>query len=495
MENENDTVENAVEEPVEIPKQRVIKITENERYMRESIGMLTMNASIFRRELLLRLLNPGKDINYECGYPDKISQQQYKDMYDREGVGTRVVHLYPEECWAMPPEVFENETSDKTEFEKIWDTVLKEKNLYHFLQRIDILSGVGHYGLLLMGISDGKELSEPVEGIDLKTGKATGKNKYELLYLKPFDESVVEIKEKEKDVSSPRYGFPVMYGIDFEGDDKSNQRKQVHWTRVLHIADNKFTSETLGTPRMKPVFNRLLDIRKIVAGSAEMFWKGGFPGYAFETQEGMADVELDTDALRDEFKEYSSGLQRYLALAGVNVKSLAPQVADPKGHLEMQIRFICITLGVPYRIFMGSEEAKLASAQDMKTWNKRVAKRQTEYVSPMVLRPFVDRLIAYGVLPEPKEYFVEWPDLNVPSEKDEAEVSKEKTEALAKYVGGNVDNLIPPKEFLMMVMKMSEEEAEAIEAASGQWAGMEEDEEVEPDTTPTGGRPSQPEED
>lgn len=466
--------------PVDMPEQRVISITENERYLKESVGMLAMNASIFRRELLLKLLNPGKDINYECGYPDKITVSGYKDMYDREGVGTRVVHLYPEESWSMPPEVYENETSTKTEFEKVWDKVLKEKNLYHFLQRIDILSGVGHFGLLLLGISDGKELNEPVEGIDEKTGLATKKNKYELLYMKPFDESVVEIKTKEKDVSSPRYGFPVLYGIDFEGDDKANQKKVVHWTRVLHVADNKFTSEVFGTPRMKPVYNRLLDIRKIVAGSAEMFWKGGFPGYAFETQEGVADVELDTDALRDEFQEYSQGLQRYLALAGVNVKSLAPQVADPKGHLEGQIRFICITLGVPYRIFMGSEEAKLASAQDMKAWNKRLTKRQNEYTTPMLIRPFVDRLIAYGVLPEPKEYFVIWPDLNMPSEKEEAEVSKEKTEALAKYVQGGVDSLIPPKEFLMKIMGMTEEEATAIETASNQWVDLLEEEEPEP---------------
>ena len=52
--------------------------------------------------------------------------------------------------------------------------------------------------------------------------------------------------------------------------------------------------------------------------------------------------------------------------------------------------------GVPYRILVGSEEAKLASSQDKRTWNERVQKRRDNYLTPMVVRPFVDRLIALG---------------------------------------------------------------------------------------------------
>ncbi|MBA7692213.1 hypothetical protein ES703_100776 [subsurface metagenome] len=79
-------------------------------------------------------------------------------------------------------------------------------------------------------------------------------------------------------------------------------------------------------------------------------------------------------------------------------------------------------------------------------------------------------------MPTVEEYFVDWPDLNAPSDKEKAEVSKNKTEALAKYVAGGVDTLIPPKEFLMMVMGMSEEEAEVImKAAEEHLAEMEEE--------------------
>lgn len=453
------------------PTSNVRKINFNEKQLNDVVGLLSMNATVLRREVLSKLLNPGKDINFECGYPETISTQEYKSMYDREGVGTRVVNLLPEESWAVPPEIYEKEESEETEFDKKWKALAKDKNIFHFLQRIDVLSGIGRFGILLIGLDDGKELNLPVEGIDLKTGKKVGNKEHQLMYLRPFDESVVKVKAKEANVSSPRYGLPVLYSIDFEGTglSTSSQTKDVHWTRVLHIADNREISEVNGVPRMRAVYNRLLDLRKLVASSAEMFWKGGFPGYAFELNPDVADATLNTDSLREEFLDYSQGLQRYMAISGVTAKSLQPQVSDPTGHLKIQIQYISITLGIPHRVFMGTEEAKLASSQDVKTWNKRIAKRQSGYLEPLVLRPFVDRLIAYGILPEVEEYFTSWVDLNAPTDKDKAEIARIKTEAFAKYIMSGVDGLIPPKEFLMIIMGMTEEEAIVIEEAAAKW--------------------------
>ena len=429
-----------------------------------------VNAVSTRRELLEHLLNLEKDINYECGYPETITITDYKAMYDREGLGTRVVNLLPDESWAMLPEIEENKDVEETEFEKVWKDLDKKRHLFHYLHRVDVLSGIGRFGLLLLGLNDGKELSEPVEGIDLRTGEKTGNKNHELLYLRPFDESVVTIKTKEADVSSPRFGKPVSYSVDFEdstSETTSKQTKIVHWTRVLHVFDNRAVSEVYGIPRMKPVYNRLLDLRKIVAGSGEMFWKGAFPGYALKVDPTITLTDDQKTIIREEMKDYQDGLQRYLAIGGVEIQELTPQVSDPKPHIESQMRYIAITLGIPFRIFQGSEAAHLASDQDITTWNKRIAKRQEGYLSPMLVRLLIDRLIIFGVMPDiDEEYFIMWPDLNIPGEKEAAEISAKKTEAYAKYVAGSVDELIPPKEYFTMIMGMSDEDAEAIIKAS-----------------------------
>jgi len=433
-------------------------------------GLLIHNATTLSRAVLAGLTGTTRDIDTECGYLSTISIADYKNMYDREGVATRVVNLMPEECWANNPEIYEQEDSEKTEFELQFNTLQKERKLFEYLRMVDELSGIGRFGLLLLGIDDGKELNLPIEGINLLTGEKTGNQTYSLLYLKVLDESVVTISTMETNTTIPRYGLPTLYKVTFEdkyGDVGTSQVKDVHWTRVIHIADGRKSSEVYGTPRMKNVFNRLMDIKKIVSSSAEMFWKGGFPGYSFEVNPEMSNATIDSEGLKEQLSSYMNGLQRYIATSGMSVKSLSPQVADPSGHLETQIKSLCIGLEVPYRLFVGSEQAQLASGQDTKTWNRRVAKRQNGYVTERIIRPFIDKLILLGILPEVEEYFVDWPDLNAPTDQEKAEVALTRTDTIIKYVGGNGVGLIREKLFLTMILGMTDEEAQAIEDDMG----------------------------
>jgi len=157
-----------------------------------------------------------------------------------------------------------------------------------------------------------------------------------------------------------------------------------------------------------------------------------------------------------------NGLQRYIALEGLTANQLQTQVADPASHLECQIKNVAITLGVPFRIFLGTEEAQLAGEQDIKSWNKRLARRQNEYVTPLIIRPFIERLIAFGVLPD-VSFTVDWPDLNAPSDQEKAQVALTITDACQKYVAGNVDALIQPKDWWTMIIGLTTEQADAIE--------------------------------
>lgn len=438
-----------------------------------------------RQNLINRQIDSRKDIDYECGYPTHPTSEQYRMMYDREGIAERVVSVYPKESWAMDPMIYETEDESETTFEKAWDEFNKRHNAIHYLERIDELSGIGHYGVLLLGIDDKQpDLSQPVDGLPaddqpLEDATPLAEGRYKLNFIRPIDESLVNVASYETDPTHPRYGYPKTYNItlsdphnmetDGAGIQPGQEQTAVHWHRIIHIADNCKSSEVFGVPRMRPVFNRLYDLRKLLGGSAEMFWKGAFPGYSFEVDpevQKATGLPIDTEALREEFENYSSGLQRYMAATGVTAKSLSPQVADPGGHVDVQLQAIAITLGVPLRVFMGSEQAKLASTQDTRNWNKRLRRRQEKYITPMIIRRFVDRMIVLGILPQPSEYFVEWPDLDAPSEEDKANVAKVMTEAMSKYVTGGVDQLIPPKEYMMFMLGMTKEEADAIEEAS-----------------------------
>ena len=166
------------------------RIPEGLKHRSNGNGRMAMNAlrsnaaseSLMRSQFLSKLLDPRRDIDDECGYPKEISPQQYRYLYDREGIAQRVVSMFPTECWASDPMIRENEESDSTEFEETWEAIQKEMNLWHFLARADEMSGIGTFGILLLGLNDGKEMFMPVDGIS-ETGEKVGNAQHELLYL------------------------------------------------------------------------------------------------------------------------------------------------------------------------------------------------------------------------------------------------------------------------------------------------------------------------
>jgi len=221
---------------------------------------------------------------------------------------------------------------------------------------------------------------------------------------------------------------------------------------------------------MKLVINRLLDLKKIAGGSGEMFWKGGFPGLAIEAMlDADEQAEMDVDAIREDMDAYQNGLQRYITLLGAQAKTLSPNIADPIPHIDSQIKLIAAALGVPWRIFVGSEAAQLASEQDSRSWNRRVARRRREYLNPFVIKPLIERLILFGVLPKPEQVEIWWPDLNSASDQDKALVAERLTNAVTKYVQTGSDLLITPFHFLTLVVGLTDDEARSvIEAAEKQ---------------------------
>ncbi len=415
-----------------------------------------MNTLSTRTQLIRQLMDPRRDMDSECGYITDPQPDDFHNMYEREGVARRVVGIWPEECWQVEPEVWETEEPEDTAFEKAWKKLANNFHLYSEMSEADVMSGIGRFGIILLGLSGKEPLSVPV----------TGSGKRELVYTRVLDDSVVKVSSHDVNIQSPRFGQPETYEVQFKEGEYSVNSQIVHWTRCIHVVDNRRKSLVYGESRMRPVFNRLQDLRKLLGGSAEMFWQGAFPGLSFEVDPRFLEfgaVELDNESLKEEMQNYANGLQRWLSTTGVSVKSLSPQVVDPTAQVEVQLRAIALSLGIPFRVFMGTEEAKLAASQDSKTWSKRVNKRQRQYLTPHLVFPLIQRLIAVGVLPKPQhEIHVDWPDMLTPSDKEKSDVAVTRTTAMKNFVQGDVEQLMSRRHWLIDIMGFSPQHADLI---------------------------------
>lgn len=425
-----------------------LELNEAERWLESNIA----NAMLLRQDIIKAMMNPSRDIDTECNHPKDIKLGDYFSMYERNDIAARVNDIWPQECWKRSPILFEDDNPlNITDFEKEFDDICaslrgdsrfrddrQEGNpIWEALREVDIRSGIGHYGVILMGLDDKRGLDQEVPGFN---PKGFLKKKRNLTFLRVFDEREAEIKTVEEDPSSPRFGMPLEYALKLSKD--SDTQTPVHWHRVFHVAEG---DGICAPSRLESVYNRLLDLRKLLGGSAEMYWRGAFPGMTFETHpDAGGDIEIDETKMKRDIHSYMERLQRAMLLIGLTAKSHAPQVVDPTPQISAQLDAICIRINVPKRIFVGSERGELSSAQDADKFNIAVEGRRRNHVTTRLVVPFVDRMTHLGVLSTPKSYKLDWPSLNVMTDEQAASVAVKRTQAMQMYVTGGLRALIAP---------------------------------------------------
>jgi len=212
---------------------------------------------------------------------------------------------------------------------------------------------------------------------------------------------------------------------------------------------------------MQLVYNILLDITKVFGCAGEMFYKGAYPGYSITTVDGQMPVQFDVDSIRQKMAAFENGFQRWIGLQNAQINALPSMYSEPSGLMEQYINAIAIALAVPRRIFEGSERGELASGQDAILWSNRLQERRANYLVPNLVRPFVNRLIRYGIVPEPfnQDYSIEWAPQQYSTEQDASGKAEKETQILERYFQAGLDKIFSPEDYLKRYCNMSETEA------------------------------------
>lgn len=429
----------------------------------------------------------NRDVYQALGYKRVLRFDDYYSRYLRQDIAKAIIDRPVKATWQGPLELIESDIAEDTEFEEAWEKLNRRLGLKTILSRIDRLTGIGYYGVLLLGLNDITDrggFANPV-GIGSK----------ELVYLKPFSEKSAKISEFENNPRNPRYGKPIMYDIEVaDAFGNSSQIIKVHYSRIIHITDDNMESEILGTPRLEAVYNRLVDLEKIVGADAEMFWRGARPGFKSKTDPEYTMTKETKDDLLDQLDEYENDLRRFLTLEGVDVEALTQTIADPGPHFQVQLQCISAQTGIPIRVLTGSERGELASTQDTGEWLSYVQGRREDHAEPRIVRPTVDRLIELGILPAPGEnYTVLWQDLFSISEKARVEIGKGRANALREFTTNPIAmEVMPPDAFLEKCIGFTTDEITLIkkmrdEQLTGELMDIVEEQLLAPPAPPAGG--------
>jgi len=361
-----------------------------------------------------------RDMYRALGYQRVLRVQDYRARYARNGVAARIIEAKPQDTFRGGGDLIESpDPQQVTEFEQSWYDLNLRLKVWSMFQRADILAGIGQYSILLL-LAPGK-LDTPLESCKPE----------DLKLLTPFAQDDAIVAEFEGNEFSPRFGLPTYYTITrtnaniINGAPNSSTTlgKRVHHSRVIHVAET-LDDRTYGAPRLERVWNLLDDLEKVTGGGAEAFWKRADAGMQIALDPTMNLEPAELAAMQAETDDYIHGLKRVIRTRGVDMKQLGSDVANIAPSAESIIAQLSASTGIPQRILMGSEQAKLAAIQDRTNWDERIEARRAEYAEPFIVRMFVNRMIELGVMPQPKdEWSIGWSQIRTMDDGEKADLA------------------------------------------------------------------------
>lgn len=397
----------------------------------------------------------NRDIYQVLGYDKTLTYEKLEARYLREHIAGRIVDAPAAATWNNPPQiipVIEGDNKRKAEeFSKAWDKLAKRTGLFSKIERADKLSGIGEYGILLIGLRGSGAM-------ELPTSRKFAVD--DLMYFSPFSQQNADAASFVDDPTNPRFGEVEFYAVQ-TGKNVTNFKNfqvKTHWSRTIHFADSLLADEVFGLPRLQRVYNLFNDLAKVVGGSAEFYWRIADRGLHLDINPEMEIDSGDEAALATEVDNYVNGIERVLQTRGVTAKSLGAETADPRGPFQNIMSLISGATGIPQRVLMGSERGQLASSQDKASWNDKISERQRLYAEPRILRPLIDRMIDWEMLPD-IDYDIKWPVVFPQTEEERSIIAVRISSAAnnlskAKQQGGKV---ISDKEYREKYLDLTDE--------------------------------------
>lgn len=407
-----------------------------------------------------------RDLYSVLGYPkDEPDILDYMARYTRQDIAGTIVDFPAEETWRDVPTVKDGEEKDAntdTPFETEWRKLSKRIKLWRNFEKADKLAGVGQYAILLFGVAGNIDLSTPLDRV------ASAES---ILYVRPYGEDNAEIDSIEDDTGNVRFGLPKTYRVSM-GTNGQKAQRIVHASRVLHIAENALENDIYGRPRLQRVYNRLMDLEKVVGGSSEATWLLIRKGFALDLAPDAEMSEADATNLEEQLDEYSHGIRRFLKTRGLTPHDLGSDTVDPTGIVDVLMSLVAATTGIPKRILMGSERGELASTQDATSWAGRIARRRTVFAETTFVDEAIRRFLSWGALPAPTsgEWSTVWQPLFEMSEAEKAIVAVNWADAFERVTNATGQPVIGVQEFREMftpLPALGAPDAAVVDAVAG----------------------------
>lgn len=344
------------------------------------------------------------NIYLDFGYPQNLSFFNYWNMYRRFGIAKNVCELPVDTTWMKIPTIESSNAQFLAEFKRLADSL----SFWIRLHALDKRQRVGRYAGMFMRVRDGLPPDQPIDTMLNGPGA--------IMQMVPLYEGQLDVLDTDNNPMSETYGLPTMY--QFNGgsvgnrNDKLSSAFSIHPDRIIVIAEGADNGGIYGVSALEACYNSLMDLRKILGGGGEGFYKNAAQSIVFDVRDGSSQLVTE-DRLKlfnEQYDEFAHNrARRAMWTPGMDAKTLESDLMSPKDFFFNCLYDVAASSKIAATILIGQQTGRLASDEDSRAFLSMVNSR-CENFGTEIINAFIDWFMARGVLPK-AEYEVEWADL------------------------------------------------------------------------------------
>lgn len=368
------------------------------------------------------------------GWPNDITPEQLRQLFERQGIAAGVVDLIANRCWDTDPWFVEGDTYDnkkpETQYEKTFKLMAQRLKLWPTLAKADTRATVADWSAILLHVADTGRWDQPITGAR------------RLDKLEPLWRTSLKPTQWVDDPQSRNYGDVAMWQVTVPplAPGAPTRELDVHPDRVFILGDMDEKSSILRAP-----YNAFVNLEKISGGSGESYLKNAArqlhmnfdsSGAITQIAQAYGIAPRDLQKVYDKTaRDMNSVIDAMMTTQGATVNALSVTVPDPAPHYDINLHEVSAATGLPSRMIIGNQTGERASSEDLKMWNAMRQGRRTRKLSTDI-RAFLDKLFGLRLLVGPaREWVIEWDDLTLPTDTERMAKAAQMADINQKLLG------------------------------------------------------------
>lgn len=352
----------------------------------------------------------------EYGYKEKLSFQDFYNLYTRHGVAAGVVDRIAEKVFQTAPWVIqgpkEAEKKPTTPWELAFQTMAEECDLWWYFKEAYAMRMVGGWAGLILKFANGAEnetMGDPVSGAPLLTD------------LVPVWRGQLQPATRDALGNVTMWNYTP---TGFDATDLENSPPvQIHPDRLYVVGDYK-----RGRSMLEAGFNAFVDMEKVSGGASEGLLKNSsrqihinYDAEANPAKPGQPDDEV-AEELNQTAKALNTRQDSVLATQGAQVGILSASIPDPEKPFNVSLQVAMASFRTAARLVVGSQTGERASVEDILDFNER-CQGDREGEMSREIRGFVRHLENVKAIKPGGRVTIMWDDLAEPTATDRAELA------------------------------------------------------------------------